>query len=112
MKTLIHITSSPYQGLATKEGLDLALVLATFEQAVDLAFSGAGTALLLSQQQTDHQQGKALYKMLPSFEFYDIDKLYVLAEEVKNQDISPLATQITSTEWQNMFTNYTHILRF
>ncbi|TBR44310.1 sulfur oxidation protein [Marinomonas agarivorans] len=112
MTTLIHITSSPYQGLAAKEGLELALVLATFEQPVAFAFSGAGVALLLNEQQSSHQHGKALYKMLPSFEFYDIDKLYVPAIEVEGLSISPLATPVTHTEWQDILTRHACVLRF
>lgn len=112
--TLVHITSSPYTGLAAKEGLDLAMVLATFEQKVDLAFSGAGIAFLLTGQQPNPEQGKALHKMLPSFEFYDLNNLYVQESEISrhNSDISKLATQVNNEEWQNILTRYTHIFRF
>lgn len=112
MTILIHITSSPYDGLATKEGLDLAMVLATFEHEVDLAFSGAGIALLFERQQPEHEHGRALYKMLPSFEFYDINNLYVPASEVTSKAISPLATLLTDKDWQDKLTQYTHIFRF
>ena len=130
---LIHIVSSPYNGLAAKEGLDLAMVLATFEQKVDLAFSGAGIALLYMEQSPTIEHGKALYKMLPSFEFYDLNNLYVpvsaildnqlgsqLQNELGNQlqneknkmQISPLATLVTDDEWQQILTRHTHIFRF
>jgi len=122
---LIHIVSSPYNGLAAKEGLDLAMVLATFEQKVDLAFSGAGIALLYMEQSPTIEHGKALYKMLPSFEFYDLNNLYVpvsaiLDNQLENQlqneknkmQISPLATLVTDDEWQQILTRHTHIFRF
>ena len=118
---LIHIVSSPYNGLAAKEGLDLAMVLATFEQKVDLAFSGAGIALLYMEQSPTIEHGKALYKMLPSFEFYDLNNLYVpvsaildnqLQNEKNKMQISPLATLVTDDEWQQILTRHTHIFRF
>lgn len=112
--TLVHIISSPYQGLAAKEGLELAMVLATFEQQVELAFSGAGIALLYQNQSPQTEHGKALYKLLPSLEFYDIDKLYLPAEALKDKrlDINPLASAINDDEWQKLLTRHTYTFRF
>lgn len=111
---LIHITSSPYTGFKVKEALDLAMVLATFEQEVDLAFSGAGVSLLHQDQQPDDEKGKALFKMLASFEFYDLDKLYIPAKQAsaKEVKISPLATQLSEQDWGKMLTRYQHTFRF
>ena len=112
MSTLIHITSSPYDGLKAREGLDFAMVLATFEQEVDLAFSGAGVGLLITEQAPTKAHGKALHKMLPSFEFYDIEKLYVQESDVLDNNITALATPVSEQEWQTVLTGYTHIFRF
>ena len=111
--TLIHITSSPYSGFKVK-ALDLAMVLATFEQEVELAFSGAGIALLHQEQQPTNEQGKALFKMLASFEFYDIDKLYLPASQFPNKEaqITSLATVLSDQEWTDMLTRYQHTFRF
>ncbi len=115
---LIHIVSSPYQGLAAKEGLELAMVLATFGQQVELAFSGAGIALLYTQQAPTTEHGKALYKMLSSFEFYDLNNLYLPSSFISNTlqankvEINPLATVVTDDEWQQILTRHTHIFRF
>lgn len=113
-KTLIHITSSPYTGLAVKEALDLAMVLATFEQDVDLAFSGAGVALLHQNQAPDDSQGKALYKMLASFEFYDINNLYLPESQLPKEgtEITPLASTLSELEWTDMLIRYQHTFRF
>lgn len=112
--TLIHISSSPYTGLKVKEALDLALVLATFEQDVDLAFSGAGIALLHLDQQPNTEQGKALFKMLASFEFYDIEKLYLPSSQRPSNEvkITPLASFLSDQEWAEMLTGYQHTFRF
>ncbi|OUR72281.1 sulfur oxidation protein [Marinomonas sp. 42_23_T18] len=112
--TLIHITSSPYSGLKVKEALDLAMVLATFEQKVELAFSGAGIALLHQDQQPSNEQGKALFKMLASFEFYDLDKLYLPASQLPSDEakITSLASVLSDQEWTDMLTRYQHTFRF
>lgn len=112
-KTLIHITASPYTGLQVREALDLAMVLATFEQEVELAFSGAGIALLHLDQQPQDEQGKALFKMLASFEFYDLDKLYIPASQLPSETkITSLASILTDQEWTDMLTRYQHTFRF
>lgn len=112
--TLIHITSSPYTGLVVKEALDLALVLATFEQKVDLAFSGAGISLLHQDQAPNDIQGKVLFKMLASFEFYDLDALYIPASQLPCDEIkiTSLASILSDQEWTDMLTRYQHTFRF
>lgn len=112
--TLVHITTSPYTGLAVKEALDLAMVLATFEQDVDLAFSGAGIALLHLDQEPNDEQGKLLFKMLASFEFYDLDKLYVPISQLPSEEvkITSLASILSDQEWTDMLSRYTHTFRF
>ena len=75
--TLIHLNSSPYASLACKEGLDLALVLATFEQPVDLCLSGAALALLTDNQNPTTEQGKNLHKLLAGLGFYDIENSFI-----------------------------------
>lgn len=113
-KTLIHLSSSPYANLACKEGLDLALVLATFEQEVAICLSGAALSLLHTQQAPEKQDGKNLHKLLDGLEFYDIEKVYALA----NQEIAsqhkywPQTILLNDREWQDLFTQYQHIYRF
>lgn len=111
--TLIHLTSSPYTSLACKEGMDLALVLATFEQPVDLCISDAALSLLVVNQQPSQEHGKHLHKLLDGLEFYDIENIYVEKSSVEQannlwQGIKPLDT----ADWHMLFSKYQQIFRF
>ena len=112
--TLIHLNSSPYASLACKEGLDLALVLATFEQPVDLCLSGAALGLLTDNQNPTTEQGKNLHKLLAGLEFYDIENVYVEKSHAW-LDSHPTwqgVQQLDEAEWQTMFSQYQHVFRF
>ncbi|BDX03533.1 hypothetical protein MACH16_22810 [Marinomonas pontica] len=112
--TLIHLNASPYTSLACKEGLDLALVLATFEQPVDLCLSGAAVAILSDNQQPTPEHGKNLHKLLAGLEFYDIENVYIekanaqLESNTTWQGVQPL----DEVEWQTMFSQYQQVFRF
>ena len=112
-RTLIHLNSSPYDSLACKEGLDLALVLATFEQAVDLCVSGAALALLTLKQNPNAEQGKNLHKLLDGLEFYDIENLFIEANAAIQPDTLWQGVQsLDSHQWQAMFSHYQQVFRF
>ena len=115
-RILIHLSSAPFGGLSTKEGLDLALVLATFEQHIDLAFSGDALALLRNDQQPQAIHGKHLHKLLASLEFYDIDTVLVREDELKtlapDYQLWDGVTLISATDWQQKLHSYQHIIRF
>lgn len=112
--TLIHLNTSPYSSLACKEGLDLALVLATFEQPVDLCLFGAALALLSDDQAPTTEHGKNLHKLLAGLEFYDIENIYIeknhtwLEDNPTWQGVQPL----NDNEWQTMFSQYQQVFRF
>lgn len=112
--TLIHLNSSPYSSLACKEGLDLALVLATFEQPVDLCLSGAALSILTSEQNPAIEQGKNLHKLLDGLEFYDIENIYI--EKDGNWTGTSAfwqgVTLLDKPQWQAMFSDYQQIFRF
>ena len=112
--TLIHLSSNPYSNLSCKEGLDLALVLATFEQAIDLCLSGAALSILGKNQKPEAEQGKNLHKLLEGLEFYDIENIFI-QERYLNSDTSQAwqGTQtLNETEWSEMFSKYQQVFRF
>lgn len=112
--TLIHLNSSPYSSLSCKEGLDLALVLATFEQAVDLCISGAALAILTTGQTPSEEQGKNLHKLLEGLEFYDIENIYVeQSDQLASSDTIWQGVQLLeSHDWHSLFSNYQQVFRF
>ncbi|MGO3345282.1 MAG: DsrE family protein [Marinomonas sp.] len=112
--TLIHLSSSPYSSLACKEGLDLALVLATFEQTVDICVSDAALSLLYTDQNPDKIHGKHLYKLLDGLEFYDIENIYIeQASELASVTSIWSGTKALNTQdWHALFSQYQHVFRF
>ncbi|MCV2401297.1 DsrE family protein [Marinomonas sp. C2222] len=112
--TLIHLSSSPYSSLSCKEGLDLALVLATFEQPVDLCLSGAALALLVSNQAPLPEHGKNLHKLLDGLEMYDIENIYIEAGklEIESGKAWSGVTELDKAQWAKLFSNYQQVFRF
>jgi len=112
--TLIHLNSSPYSSLACKEGLDLALVLATFEQPVDLCLSNAALALLTLNQQPSIEQGKNLHKLLAGLEFYDIENVFIEKTNtwIEADSIWQGVQTLDDAQWQAMFSQYQQVFRF
>ncbi|WP_191600762.1 DsrE family protein [Marinomonas algicola] len=114
---LIYLSSSPFSSLSAKEGLDIALVMATFEQPVDLFVNGPALPILYSEQKPTPLHGKNLSKVLPSLEFYDIENIYVLQEEIDrfSSHSPPLwdgITVLSANEWKEKLPSYEHIIRF
>lgn len=114
---LIYFSSPPFSSLSAKEGLDLALVMATFEQPVDLFFSGPALSILYSEQKPTSLHGKNLSKVLPSLEFYDLENIYVLQEEIDQLSYHSATlwdgvTVLNTNEWKEKLPYYEHIIRF
>lgn len=114
MKTLIYLTSPVYSSLALKEGLDLALVLGTFEQDVSICITGDALSLLHIGQAPTTRQGKQLYKLLDGLEFYDIANVFVKENDIKDYivDLWDDITPLDHSAWQSMLHEHTHIYRF
>lgn len=113
MSTLIYLSSSPYGSTTLKEALDLALVFGTFEQDISIAVTGDALALLIEQQTPSVRQGKHLHKLLDGLEFYDIDKVFIKAEEnTSSSSLWPGVTPLNSADWLDMLEQHQHIYRF
>ncbi|WP_299491587.1 sulfurtransferase complex subunit TusC [uncultured Shewanella sp.] len=76
-KVTIVFRKGPHDNAAGREGLDLALLSASFEQEVSLVFTADGIFNLLSDQHPEAIGCKdylATFKALP---LYDIDSVFV-----------------------------------
>ena len=113
-KTLIHLNSSPYSSTSSKEGLDLALVFAAFEQFVDLCFSGAALSLLYNNQIPSKEHGTHLYKLLDGLVFYDIENIYIQENSAQAKDASTWqgVKALKAEAWYALFSQYDHVFRF
>lgn len=85
----IIISSPPFGLIDGKEGVDLALVCAAFEQDVNLIFVDEGIFHLIKNQNGDYFADKLHDKQLNALAFYDIESLYAEKESLQRFDLAP-----------------------
>lgn len=99
---LLLMTQPPLTASTAKEGLDLALVSATFEQKTGLAFVGSGVLQLLPDQQPGQLHLKGIQAMLKALPLYDVEWVFTdaqaLADYQLDSDALLLTTQVASSE--------------
>lgn len=81
--TTIIIESPPFSTISGKEGIDLSLVCAAFEQTVNLVFVGLGVFHLIKAQDTEAIEDKLHDKQLTGLKFYDIETMYYQHSSLK-----------------------------
>lgn len=89
INTTILITSPPFSDISGKEGVDLALVCAAFDQKVNLVYIAHGVFHLLKNQEGDSINDKLHDKQLGALEFYDIDTIYCDKAAIERFNLSP-----------------------
>ncbi|MER2492265.1 sulfurtransferase complex subunit TusC [Catenovulum sediminis] len=113
----IIITSAPFENAKGQEALELALTLATFEQAVALFFSGSGLLQLLKSQNAELLKLKNYTDGFKALDLYDIEDVFIeqqsLADLHLNENDLLIETQaLTKSEWLLQLANYNVILKF
>lgn len=96
------ISSPPFSHIDGKEGLDLALVCAAFEQQVKLIFVDQGVLHLIDNQKSSAIDDKLHNKQLSALEFYDIEQIYAETESLKQYSLleESLIANVTSLNRQ------------
>lgn len=87
-KICILFRSAPHGTVKGREGLDLALLSASFEQEVSLVFVDEGVLHLIKDQQPELIGGKdylATFKALP---LYDIESVFVCKQSLTDYGLS------------------------
>jgi tRNA 2-thiouridine synthesizing protein C len=119
MSTLIVMRSTPYGNTNAKDALDIALILATFEQSPSLLYQGAGLQqLLLHSQHTT--PFKHIGNILKAFPIYDIEQIYIDKASINEQNISldklndlPVEYKLLDTnQVTELMYNHQHIMVF
>ncbi|MFQ3322437.1 MAG: tRNA 2-thiouridine synthesizing protein C [Pseudomonadales bacterium] len=87
-KILVVCSQAPAKGNLAREALDTAFAVAAFDQSVCVYFSGEGVWQLLAAEQTNLTTGKAINSSWNAASLYEIDKLYVTAEELAKRCIN------------------------
>ncbi len=84
----ILINSPPFSHIDGKEGVDLALVCAAFDQTVNLVFVDEGIFHLINTQDDDSFLDKLHDKQLKALEYYDISSVFVESESMEKYSIN------------------------
>lgn len=74
---LMIMQQPPLANSMPREGLDMALVAATFGQQVALLFAGEGIFQLLPGQAPEQLTLKGTHRMLEALPLYDIESIFV-----------------------------------
>ncbi|MBR9727150.1 sulfurtransferase complex subunit TusC [Shewanella intestini] len=81
-KISILFRHSPYGNAASREGLDLALLSASFEQEVSVIFIGEGLLNLLPNQQPQLSGVKDYIATFKAMPLYDIESVLVCEQSL------------------------------
>tara|TARA_B100001094_G_C18165590_1_gene791860 strand:- start:1858 stop:2217 length:360 start_codon:yes stop_codon:yes gene_type:complete len=119
MKRLIFVfTQASFANLDGREGQDMALLCASFEQEVQLVFMQDGVYQLLRGQQPEKVGCKDYLARLKALSLYDIEQVYVCAQalkarQLKQEDLFVTPTQlIESTALHQLFKQADHVMVF
>jgi tRNA 2-thiouridine synthesizing protein C len=87
-KFLLVNRKAPYGSIYALESLEVVLIAAAFEQEVALAFLDDGVYQLKSGMQTKGVEMKNFSPIYRALEDYDIDKLYVDADSLRERGLT------------------------
>ena len=87
-KFLLVNRKAPYGSIYALESLEVVLIAAAFEQEVALAFLDDGVYQLKSGMQTKGIEMKNFSPIYRALEDYDIDKLYVDADSLRERGLT------------------------
>ena len=116
MSCLMILTHAPYGSRNAKESLDVALVLAAFEQQPALLFVDEGVLQLLPNSQTPSLH-KHIGKIISALEMYDINEIWVEQESldlfgISEDELSQSVTVITRSNIAQLCAQYDQHLVF
>jgi len=87
-KLCILFRCSPHGTVRGREGLDLALLSASFEQEVSLVFVDEGVLHLIKDQQPDLIGAKDYISTFKALPLYDIDSVFVCKQSLADYGLS------------------------
>lgn len=84
----IILTRSPFGSERARQGLDMALAFAAFEQPVTLVFRGEALSWLRRSHNTNALQQKNYTALIDELALYDIDNILVHSGELSGQKLA------------------------
>ncbi|NTW49070.1 MAG: sulfurtransferase complex subunit TusC [Chlorobiales bacterium] len=103
IKKIMHVMRrAPHGTIYSYEGLEMILIMATYEQDLSIAFIGDGVYALKKEQDTAGIGIKGFAKTFRALEGYDVEKFYVdrvsLEERGLTEDDLVLDVEVLSSE--------------
>lgn len=117
-KILLISRHAPYGSSTAKEALDVALAAAVYDQDLSLLFMDDGIFQLLKDQQGQKINQKKISSILSALPLYDINKIYIHQESLKQRKIEDKdllienATILTNEQVSILLNHQDHILSF
>ena len=103
IKKIMHVLRhAPHGTIYTYEGLEMILIMATYDQDISVVFIGDGVYALKKGQETSAIGIKGFAKTFSALDGYDVEKLYVdqlsLEERGLTEDDLVVAVEVLSSE--------------
>jgi len=115
---LVLISSAPYGSSRASAGIDAILACGAFSQSVSVVLKGSGRELLRASQ-VPPEGHRNLYKQLTSLPLYDVERIYVVAEDNEHPTHLPTTTiedlavtTIDTHQFGDMIKSTRHVLTF
>lgn len=117
-KILFISRHAPYGSSIARDALDAILVASAYEQELSILFMDDGVFQLLQGQSSEHIGQKNIAALLPVFELYEIERIYVHKESLQERGINQNelvlnnAQIIDSITIHSLFTQQHQLLSF
>ena len=103
IKKIMHVLrQAPHGTIYTYEGLEMILIMATYDQDISVVFIGDGVYALKKGQETSAIGIKGFAKTFMALDGYDVEKLYVdqlsLEDRGLTEDDLVVAVEVLNSE--------------
>lgn len=115
-KVALLLTQAPFANSAGQDGLDMAMVLGSFEIPSAMFFL-SDAVYQLRQVNTENTGLKNYTKSFAALPFYDIEDIYVSALDLERRDIDSadlpdFVTALTPNQLADKLADYQQVIRF
>lgn len=87
-KMMCVMNKAPHGTIYSYEGLEMVLIMATYDQDITMLFIDDGVYTLKKDQKTDAIGIKGFANTFPALDGYDVEKLYVEKESLEARGLT------------------------
>lgn len=116
MKIAVVLTQLPLYGIYTRESLDLIFALAAVDHQLSVIFCGDAVYQLIKANDSSELQVKDVRRSFKLFELYDIERLYICADSLRQRQLEPAellldVQQLESAELSQLLSTQQHVIK-